>query len=102
MICPLCKTNMNYLTWCKEFVVASVKNHIINCVKCHKLFIECHCKFQNALPAFSCKNANCKYKTVLCDCGRKSIQLFEGVTPYLRECGSEFEYDIEEGVQKYY
>ena len=105
-ICPLCKTNMNYLTCCKEFVAVSVKNDIINCVKCNKLFIECQCKFLNALPskglAFSCKNANCKYKTVNCDCGRKSIQLFEGVTPYLCECGCEFEYDIEVGVRKNY
>ena len=104
-ICLLCKTNRNYLTCCKEFVAVSVKNDIINSVKCHKLFIECQCKFLNTLPskglAFSCKNAN-KYKTVHCDCGRKSIQLFEGVTPYLCECGCEFEHDIEVGVRKYY
>ena len=48
------------------------------------------------------KNANCKYKAVHCDCGRKPIQLFEGVTPYLCECGCEFEYDIEVGLRKYY
>ena len=97
---------MNYLTCCKEFVAISIKNDIIDCVKCNKLFVECQCKFLNALPskglAFSCKNANCKYKTVHCDCGRKSIQLFEVVTPYLCECDCEFEYDIEVGIRKYY
>ena len=94
------------MTCCKQFVSVSVKNDINNCVKCHKLFIECHCKFLNALSceglAFSCKNAICKYETVHCDCGRKSIQLFERVTPHLCECGCEFEYNIEVSVQKYY
>ena len=42
-ICLLCKTNMNYLTCCKEFVAVSVKNDIINCMKCNKIFIECQC-----------------------------------------------------------
>ena len=94
------------MTCCKDFVVARVKNDVINCVKCHKCFIECHCKFLNALPskgfAFSSKNANCKYKTVHCDCGRISVQLFEGVTPYLCECGYEFDYSIEVGIRKCY
>ena len=49
-ICPLFKTNMNYLICCKELVAVSIKNDIINCVKYHKLFIECHRKFLNALP----------------------------------------------------
>ena len=74
-------------------------------MKCHKLFIECHCEFLNGLPfkilEFSCKNANCKYKIEHCNCGRKSTQLFEGVTQYLFECGCEFEYDIEVGVRKH-
>ena len=68
---------MKYLNCCKEFVAASVENGIINCVKCRTLFVECHCKFRNVLPfkvlAFSRKNANCKYKTKHCDCGKNSF-----------------------------
>ena len=37
--CLLCYTNMNYLTCCKEFVAVNIENDILNCVKCHKLFI---------------------------------------------------------------
>ena len=102
----LFKTDMNYLTSYKELAARNVENDIINCVKCHKLFIKCYCKFLNALPtkslAFSFKNANWKYKTVHCDCGKKSIHLFERETPYLCKFGCEFKYDIEVGAQKYY
>ena len=90
---------MNYLTSCKEFVAVSIKNDIIIGVKCHN-------KFLIALPSKglvrSCKNANGKYKIVHCDCGRKPVQRFERMTPYLCEYGFEFEYDIEVGVQKYH
>ena len=57
----------------KEFVA----NDIINCEKCHKVFIECECKFPNALPSkglvFPCKNANCKYKTAHRNCGSDTV-----------------------------
>ena len=106
--CPACTVEMLYLSCCESFVPVNKidDENIIQCGKCNKLFMECNCESYNQLPgqglAFCCKNVKCHYKTVHCDCSRKSVQLFTGTTPYLCECGCEFEYDIDMGVTKMY
>ena len=105
--CVKCDKVMNYLPCCKNIVpINFVDQTVFNCGVCEKQYLECHCKRINLLPskglAVTCKNLQCHYKMIHCDCGKKSVQLFEGMTPYECECECEFEYDIEIGITKSY
>nr|CAB3265820.1 gag-like protein [Phallusia mammillata] len=103
--CTICNQPMRKMPCCHKFQPEyQTDEGTFECLECERYAMFCVCKTVNAIPkrtmTTNCLNNYCKYTIVNCNCGKKTCQLLGPNKPYLCECGFEYEFDIEIGVER--